>query len=304
MKVGYIGLGNMGAPLAVRLIGKQDLVVFDPRTSVMQAFAEKGAEGAASVADLAAHCDIILMCLPTSNEVRDVIFGANGMGAALRAGTILIDQSTGDPMETRAMAADLAARDITLIDAPVSGGWMAAEKGTIAIMVGATDETYARVLPVLESISCNIFHAGGVGNGQVVKLVNNMMSGVQRVLSFEGLALAAKCGVDPKVATSILLASGGKNAYLEKVMMPRVLEGALNVGFTMRLAHKDLRLACRLAGEAAVPSTFGNLAREVYQIGMNEMGADSQVDGLALLYHRWADAEFVPADHDFVPEKP
>src|SRR5262249_46240285 len=142
-------------------------------------------------------------------------------------------QTTGDPNATRAMASRLAVRHVDLIDAPVSGGKAGAEAGTIAIMVGAEPSQFERAQPFLHAISPNVFHAGGVGNGHVVKLVNNLMSCVQRALSFEAIALAAKNGVDPAVATDILLAGGGRNAYLEKIMRPRILQGKLDVGFTL-----------------------------------------------------------------------
>jgi 3-hydroxyisobutyrate dehydrogenase len=185
-----------------------------------------------------------------------------------------------------------------LIDAPVSGGIAGAEAGTIAIMVGADDAQYARVLPVLEAISPNVFHAGGIGNGHVIKLVNNLMSGVQRLLSFEAMALAAKNGVDPKTATAVLVASGGRNAYLEKMMGPRILEGKLDVGFTLGLAHKDVRLACQLGIDSEVPMFFGNIARELYQTSIAEMGRDNQVDTVGLVFDRLAGTTVVPREND------
>jgi 3-hydroxyisobutyrate dehydrogenase len=174
---------------------------------------------------------------------------------------VIIDQTTGDPLATRAMANELSASGIHLVDAPVSGGIAGAQAGTIAIMVGADSEQFEVIRPVLEQISPNIFHAGGVGNGQVVKLVNNLMSGVQRLLTLEAVALAAKNGVEPAVAHEILMAGGARNAYLEKIFGPRVLQGDLNVGFTLGLMHKDVRLACDLARVSETPMFFGGLAR-------------------------------------------
>jgi 3-hydroxyisobutyrate dehydrogenase len=157
---------------------------------------------------------------------------------------------------------------------------------------------YDRVLPILKAISPNIFHAGGVGNGQVIKLVNNLMSTVQRVLSFEAVSLATKNGVDPGVATDILLAGGGRNAYLEKLMKPRVLAGKLNVGFTLGLAHKDIRLACQMGVESGVPMFLGNVTRELYQTCISELGRDNQVDTIGLMYDRLAGTNVVPTDND------
>ena len=185
-----------------------------------------------------------------------------------------------------------------LIDAPVSGGKMGATAGTIAIMVGAGPDQYARILPVLQAISPNIFHAGGIGNGHVIKLVNNLMSTAQRLMSFEGIALAAKNGVDPKIATDIILAGGGRNSYLEKMMKPRILEGKLDVGFTLALAHKDVRLACQLGMDSGVPMFFGNITRELYQTCMAEMGREAQVDTVGQMYDRLAGTQVVPLKTD------
>jgi len=298
MQIGYVGLGNMGGALAARLQLAHPLIVFDFSEVAMTAMTEKGARRADSLRELARECDTIFLCLPTSKHVRDVIFGERGLRAALKPGTLIVDQTTGDPSETRVMAAELARKEVSLIDAPVSGGRTGAEAGTITIMVGAESPQLERVLPILNAISGNVFHAGGVGTGQVIKLVNNLMSTVQRVLSFEAVSLAAKNGVDPKVATDILLASGGRNAYLEKLMKPRVLAGKLNVGFTLGLAHKDIRLACQLGMESGVPMFLGNIARELYLTCISEFGQDSQVDTIGLMYDRLAGTKVIPSDTD------
>ena len=265
MKIGYVGLGSMGGALAERLQLRQSLVVHDQSASAVARMVGKGAVPAAGLADLAATCDFIFLCLPTSVHVREVIFGSNGLAGGLRPGTIIVDQTTGEPNETRRLAGELASIGVELIDAPVSGGIAGAQAGTIAIMVGATEDQYARVLPLLNAISQNVFHAGEIGNGHVIKLVNNLMSTAQRLLSFEAMALAAKNGVPPEKAVEILVSGGGRNAYLERMMGPRILKGKLDVGFTLALAHKDARLACQLGIDSDVPMFFGNLTRELYQ---------------------------------------
>jgi 3-hydroxyisobutyrate dehydrogenase len=252
---------------------------------------------------------VIFLCLPTSDHVREVIFGKAGLSASLRPGTMIVDQTTGDPIATRAMAADLAERGVDLIDAPVSGGKQGAQAGTIAIMVGAAPEQFARIEPIFKAISPNIFHAGGVGNGHVVKLSNNLLSMATRFLTYESVALAVRNGVDPKTVVDIMLASGGRNAYLERIMAPRVLNGKLNVGFTLGLAHKDVRLACKLGEDSGVPMFFGHLARDLYQTCIAEMGADNQVETAALVIDRLAGTQVVPAENDLgasaaIPSKP
>ena len=298
MTIGYVGLGNMGGALAARLRLAHPLLVYDKLPAARKALQGVGAEVATDLPALAARCDVIFLCLPTSDHVKDALFAADGLASALKPGTIIIDQTTGDPNATRAMAKDLAGRGGDLVDAPVSGGRRGAEAGTIAIMVGASDQQFQRIKPILAAISPNVFHAGGVGNGHVVKLANNLLSMATRLLSLEAVALAARNGVAPKTVVDILLASGGRNAYLERMLGPRVLQGKLNVGFTLGLAHKDVRLACKLGQDTGVPMFFGNIARDLYQVCIAEMGAESQVDTAALVFDRLAGTQIVPADND------
>jgi 3-hydroxyisobutyrate dehydrogenase len=292
--VGYVGLGNMGGALARRLQLQHELLVYDTDDDAVRRMVDRGSVGCADLGDLAARCDVIMLCLPTSDHVRGVIFGDIGLAAAAKPGTLIVDQTTGDPNATRAMAAELSERGLDLIDAPVSGGSAGAEAGTIAIMVGADPAQYDRVHPILTAISPNVFHAGEVGAGHVIKLVNNLLSCTQRLLTFEAVSLAAKNGMDPQTAVEILTAGGGRNAYLEKIMGARVLRGKLGIGFTLGLAHKDVRLACQLGVESGVPMFFGNLTRELYQTYVSEMGPAAQVDSAALVVDRLSGTQVVP----------
>ena len=295
MKIGYVGLGNMGGALARRLQLTYDLSVYDIDRTAVARMVEKGAKASSSLKELAASCEVILLCLPTSTHVREAIFGSNGLDTGLRPGTLLVDQTTGEPNATRSMAVDLAARGIALIDAPVSGGAAGADAGTIAIMIGAAPDELARAQPVLAAISGNLFHAGGVGAGQVMKLVNNHLSGAQRLLTLEAMALAVKNGIEPERACEILLAGGARNAFLEKFMAPHIIKGRLNVGFTLALMHKDMRQACDLGSASGVPLFFGNVAREFYQLCIGDQGGDAQVHTAALVMDRLAGTHMVPA---------
>jgi 3-hydroxyisobutyrate dehydrogenase len=297
MDIGYVGLGNMGGALAERLQLTYPLIVHDQNEAAVQRLAQNGATPSGSLGDLASRCEVILLCLPTSDQVRDVIFGEGGLATAVKPGRLIVDQTTGDPGATRAMGAELARRGVDLIDAPVSGGAQGAKNGTISIMVGAASEQYVRIHPILAAISPNIFHAGGIGAGHAMKLVNNLISGAQRLLTLEGVALAMKNGIEPQKAVEILMAGGGRNSYLEKIMGPRVINGKLAVGFTLGLAHKDVRLACQLGIDSEVPMFFGNLTREFLQMCISEMGRDAQVDTAALVVDRLAGTHVVPPDY-------
>jgi 3-hydroxyisobutyrate dehydrogenase len=292
-ELGYVGLGHMGAALARRLLRTNPLFVYDTLEAATQALVDEGASAAPDPASLAAQCDVVFLCLPNSDDVHRVLFGKNGIATSARPGTLVVDQTTGDPHATRSMAADLATQGIELIDAPVSGGVKGAEAGTITIMVGATPTTYTLMHPILETISPNIQYAGQVGAGHVVKLVNNLLSHSQRLLTFEGISLAAKNGVDPTKAVEILAAGGGRNAFLERRMGP-VTRGDLDVGFTLGLAHKDLRLACQLGIASEVPMLYGNLSRESYQSLISQLGRNTEVDHAALVVDRIAGTCVVP----------
>jgi 3-hydroxyisobutyrate dehydrogenase len=295
MNIGYVGLGNMGGPLARRLQITHQLMVYDLSETAMQRMVEGGAIASSNLGDLAAHCDVILMCLPTSDHVRTAIFGVHGLAGTLKPGTLIIDQTTGSPNATRAMADELSIREVALVDAPVSGGARGATAGTIAIMVGAAPDHFARCHPLLAAISPNIFHAGGVGAGHAAKLVNNMLSGAQRLLTFEAMALAAKSGIAPQTACAILSAGGARNAFLER-SMSAVIHGQLEVGFTLGLMHKDVRLACELGNDLGVPMFFGNLAREIYQMCISELSHTAEVNMAALVMDRLAGTQVVPTE--------
>ncbi|WP_417207679.1 NAD(P)-dependent oxidoreductase [Antarctobacter sp.] len=294
MSIGFIGLGDMGGALARRLQLSHPLVVFDLNAEAIARLEEKGATAAKSLPQMAADCDTIFLCLPKSEHVRRAIFGAGGLAEGLRPGTLLIDQTSGDPKETRDMAQRLAARDVTLVDAPVSGGPAGADAGKISIMVGAEKTDFATVLPILNSISPNVFHAGGSGTGHAMKLVNNLLSGAQRLLSLECLALASNSGIAPTDAVRILLAGGARNVFLESQIGPIIEKGEMNVGFTLELMHKDVDLACRAGNDVGMPMFFGATTREMYRLCMTLLGGDQSVMTSALAIDQISGSRIVP----------
>jgi len=298
MKIGYVGLGNMGGALATRLQRTHALRVFDLNESLVRQLADRGATPCATLQDLAEDCDVVMLCLPTSEHVKAVVLGEGGLVHTLRRGALVIDQTSGDPKVTRAIAIDLARRGIDLVDAPVSGGPDGAEAGTIAIMVGASGEQFDRAQPVLSAISPNLFHAGDCGAGHVMKLVNNMLSGAQRLLSLEAITLAAKNGIDPQKACEILAAGGARNAYLESYFRQRLLTGRASLGFSLALMHKDMRLACQLGSDSQMPLFLANAAKEYYQLCISQLGEESNVQSVALMADRLAGTRIVPTIHD------
>lgn len=287
MEVGYVGLGAMGGALAKRLLKSRKLRLYDLRPEAAQALAADGGVPQQSPAALAEGSDLVLTCLPTSNEVREAIFGKGGIAEGLKAGGVIADMTTGDPLATRAMAEELKGRGLTLIDAPVSGGPHGAEAGTIAIMVGAPDDVYARVAPVLRQISPNVFHAGGVGNGQTMKLVNNVIAASIRQITFEAIAMGVKNGLTLQTCIEVLNKGSGRS-YTSELMLPRLADGSLKANFTLELMLKDVRLATELGQKSGAPMHLGGLVRENLLAALNDLGPRADVNEIVRRYERAA----------------
>lgn len=293
MQLGYVGLGNMGGALARRLLRQHPLRVYDLRPEAMAKFAELGAVPTQSPRALAGQCDLVMTCLPTSKEVRDVLFGEDGIAAGLKPSGIVADMTTGDPNATRAMAAELAPAGVSLIDAPVSGGPHGADAGTIAIMVGAAAELFDRCRPVFETISPNIFHCGDVGAGHVMKLVNNVIAASVRAITFEAVAMGVKNGLSLRTCAEVL-AKGSARSYTTEITLPRLVDGSMAASFTLGLMHKDVRLATQLGLDSGSPMYLANLVREIFQTALNEHGPQEDVNMLIRLFERQAGVAVLP----------
>ena len=272
MNVGYVGLGSMGGGIVKRmLVNKQPLRVYDLDPKKVSEIAALGGQPSQSPAALAEQSDIVCLCLPTSENVRAAIFGENGLAKGLKAGTIVADMTTGDPLQTKEMAAELAKKGVTLIDAPVSGGPAGATAGTLAIMVGAPVEIYERIKPVFEKVGPNVFRVGDVGAGQTMKLVNNLMLATGRAIAFEAMALAVKNGLDPKLATEVLNKSSGRNGTTERSLTDTI-DGNFPASFALGLMTKDVRLANQLGRDTGVPMILGRIVEELHNVAMNNHG--------------------------------
>ncbi|MEZ5816303.1 MAG: NAD(P)-dependent oxidoreductase [Hyphomicrobiaceae bacterium] len=272
MNVGYVGLGSMGGAIVKRmLLNKQPLRVFDLDPKKVSEIAEAGGQPAQSAAALAEQSDIVCLCLPTSDNVRAAIFGENGLAKGLKPGSLVADMTTGDPLQTKEMAAELAKQGVTLIDAPVSGGPAGAQAGTLAIMVGAPADVYERIKPVFEKVGPNVFRVGDVGAGQTMKLVNNLMLATGRAIAFEAMALAVKNGLDPKLATEVLNKSSGRNGTTERSLADTI-DGKFPASFALGLMTKDVRLANQLGRDTGVPMILGRIVEELHNVAMNNHG--------------------------------
>ncbi|HTR05478.1 MAG TPA: 3-hydroxyisobutyrate dehydrogenase [Paraburkholderia sp.] len=288
MKIGFIGLGHMGAPMALNLLKAGHTVsVFDLSASAMQTLADAGAQKAASAKAAASSAECVITMLPAAAHVRGVLTAEDGVLAGVAKGVTIIDSSTIDPASVKEFAKLAAAQGNAFVDAPVSGGTGGAAAGTLTFMVGATAALYESVKPVLSGMGKNIVHCGETGTGQVAKICNNLVLGITMAGVAEAMALGEALGIDPKVLGGIMNTSTGRcwssdtyNPY------PGVIETAPSSrgytgGFGTDLMLKDLGLATDAAKGAHQPAYMGALAQQLYQ-AMSSRG-DGKLDFSAII---------------------
>ena len=273
MNIGFIGLGNMGTPMARNLIkAGHRLTVFDVVTEAADRLAKLGAQQADSPRAVAASgVELIITMLPAAEHVKTVYLGEQGVLAGVPAGMLLIDSSTIDPHSARFVAAAAARQGNPLIDAPVSGGTGGAEAGTLTFMVGGETPQFLAARPILETMGKNIIHCGPSGNGQVAKVANNMLLAISMIGVAEAMNLGTALGMDAKVLASVINTSSGRcwssdtyNPFpgvLENVPASRGYSG----GFGSDLMLKDLGLATEAAKLARQPVVMGAVAQQLYQ---------------------------------------
>ncbi|CAA0092886.1 3-hydroxyisobutyrate dehydrogenase [Zhongshania aliphaticivorans] len=270
-KVAFIGLGNMGGPMAANLVkAGHEVTVFDLVEAAMDSVVAQGASKASSALDALAGADTVITMLPAGKHVAGLYLGDDGLVAKAAEGTLFMDCSTIDADTARRVGEAAEARGLQMLDAPVSGGVKAAQAGSLAFMCGGSADAFARGKLILEGMGKNIFHAGDHGAGQIAKICNNMLLAVHMVGTAEALQLGANNGLDPKVLSEIMLNSSGKNWSLENYNpYPDVMQSApasndYQPGFMVQLMLKDLGLAMEnsLTTQSSVP--MGALARSLY----------------------------------------
>jgi 3-hydroxyisobutyrate dehydrogenase len=241
--IGFIGLGIMGSRMAARLVAAgHALVVHDVSEAAVAALVEKGAKAASSAAEVATRSDVVLLSLPKPDVVEAVLTGAGGVIEGTRAKTVIDTSTTGAQVIVRA-APKLAAKGMTLIDAPVSGGVPGAANGTLTVMVGGDPATFETVRPILEIIGKNIMHMGDKpGSGQAMKLVNNMLSAAGTLAAMEVLVVGAKAGLDPQKMLDVINTSSGRCFGTEVKIPECILPGTFPMRFSTDLLHKDVAL--------------------------------------------------------------
>lgn len=272
MKISFIGVGNMGGPMCRNIIKNSghDVVVFDLNSDAIARCTELGAKAASSVKEATIDADVVMTSLPHPRNVEQVVLGENGISANIKSGAIYCDLSTNSPILIRKLAAHLEKLGVSMLDAPVSGGVVLAEKGKIAIMVGGDKATFDKLVPLFESYGENVVYCGDIGNGCVAKISNNLIAFCNMAASAEGLMLGVCAGIDLEVLNQVIRNSSG-NSMTFRAVAKNTISGDWTASFAIDLAYKDMHLALELADDLGVPlmlsPTVHNLMRMAKGLG-------------------------------------
>lgn len=294
MKIGFLGLGNMGGPMALNLLkAGHQLSVFDLVAASVEHLVEAGASAVGSPAEMAkGDSEVIITMLPASQHVKAVYLGEDGLLANVKAGVLLIDSSTIDPISAREVADAAVKHGNPMLDAPVSGGTGGAAAGTLTFMVGGKQADFDRAQPILAAMGKNIVYCGGAGNGQVAKVANNMLLGISMIGAAEAMNLGVSLGMDAKVLAGIINTSSGRCWSTDTYNpFPGVIETApasrgYTGGFGTDLMLKDLGLATEAAKQARQPVMLGAAAQQIYQTFSQQGNGGLDFSAIIKLYSK------------------
>ncbi|BCB89429.1 NAD(P)-dependent oxidoreductase [Phytohabitans suffuscus] len=272
--IGFVGLGNMGGPMAGRLVAAgHELCVFDVVPALRERFA--GSAALAATVTGVSTADTVLLMLPDSAVVERVLLG-DGLLDRLRPGTLLVDMSSSDPSRTKELAVTAAKRGVTMVDAPVSGGVAGARAGTLTIMVGGPAEAFERLRPLFDVLGGRVVHAGEpVGAGHAIKALNNLMSAAHLMVTSEALLAGQAFGLDPRVMLDIVNASSGRSGSTETKWPKFVLPGTYDSGFGVRLMVKDMGIALGLQEATGTPSEVSAAALASWAAAAEALAPDA-----------------------------
>ncbi len=270
--IGFIGLGNMGKPMALNLVrAGYSLIVHDMRPEPVQELTAAGAQSAGSPRQVAEKSELVITMVTSSPHVEQLMFGPDGVLEGMARGGIILDMSTIDPVVTRKVAAAAAEKGIEMLDAPVSGAPPKAADGTLSIMVGGKKQVFEQCKEILDVMGEKVLHVGDVGMGEVIKLANNLGAAIAGIGVFEAFLFGVKLGADPKVLYQVMSASSGNSWVLQtRVPYPDVIPGSpanndFSAGFTTDLMAKDLGLILSAAEATRIPLLAGSLTRQLIE---------------------------------------
>lgn len=286
-EIGFIGLGLMGKPMSKRLIAAgRGLVVHSRHEKSAEELIKLGAQVASSPREVAERSEIVITMLPDSSDVKDVILGRNGIAEGVRGGSLVIDCSTISPLVEVEIAKRLQSKGVEALDAPVTGGTMGAEAGTLTFLVGGNDATYERALPLFKAMGKEIFHMGPNGAGSYAKLCNQICVGLNLLGTCEALILATRAGLNPN-QTITALSTGAASSWQLANFGPKMVQRDFKPGFKMEHLEKDMRLANEVCERLVIPSFGSSLVRELLKcaenMGLREQGTPALYDAIERL---------------------
>ncbi len=288
LSAGFVGVGRMGGLMARRLIqAGYRLTIHDPSEAAVRPLVELGAQSVDSPAAVASAAEIVLASLPTPPVVQAVALGPKGIAEGTRV-KIFIDTSTTGATYAKRVAAGLAVKNIAAVDAPVSGGLTGAAKGTLAVMVSCSDEVFQAVKPVLGNLGKLFLVGSQPGQGQTMKLINNLLSATAMAISSEAVVMGVKAGLDAKQVVDVINAGTGRNTASEDKFPKYVLPRTFNLGFAIGLLNKDVRLCMEEADAMGVPMIVGSAVRQLLAIATASEGQDADMTELIKPVERWA----------------
>jgi 3-hydroxyisobutyrate dehydrogenase len=286
-RVGFVGLGNMGWPMAARLVHAGfDVTAFDIAPGRAEAFAaETGGRAAATPRAAVRDAEAVITIVPTSAQVADAVAG---MDDGLQPGTLLIDMTSGQPGRTRDIASALAAASVAMVDCPVSGGVPRAKSGELAIMAGGADADLDRAEPLLRAMGTTIHRCGPIGAGQAMKALNNLASAGAFMIGVEALLIGARAGLDPALMVDVLNASSGMTNSTQKKFKQFVLSRRFDSGFSLELMLKDVSIALELGRDTETPTPIAALVRELSAAAVALLGPGQDHTAVAQLAEKLA----------------
>lgn len=283
MRIGFIGLGQMGKPMALNMLKSEaELMVYVRKSSVASDFQSHGAKITTTLSDIA-KADIIFLCLPDTKVVQDVLLSQNGLLNHLKKGQIIVDFSTIDYNAAVEIAGVLAKRDILFMDAPVSGMELRAIDGTLTIMCGGDVELFNKIYPYLKYVGNNILYMGGSGSGQLTKLINQILYDINIAALAEILPTSVKMGLDPNKVGQVINSGTGKS-HASEYFIPRILRGEFISSYPMKGAYKDLVSAVELGVRLCIPMPLTNMATSIYQKAILQGYGDCDKSSMIRVY--------------------
>lgn len=298
--VGYIGLGAMGGMLARRLLPAARLHIWDLSAAAVSTLERQGAIAMDDAAALAQRCNIIFLSLPRTADVEQVILGAKGLLQGMKPGTLVVDQTSGTPADTRIIAARLREASVAMVDSPVSGTTAAAAAGECTVLYSGGAEDVGRAMPWLQAISQKVLNCGArVGDAQATKLVNNTINTGCRLAMLEMAALGRKCGLPLAVITDAVNSGEGRSRP-SQLMLTALVEGRASTNFALKHMLKDINQAVRMGMEAGALMPIAGVVRGL-QMGCNTMGESAQLEDVVRLVESMSGTRIVGASDDELP---